>query len=135
MGLKLALKSEMALLPQEIEVWYVLPALRRELAAALIVRGLTQKAVAGLLGVTEAAVSQYVHSKRAQKVAFSAEFKKRVNEACGKIESKAWSGYEALQHLAQDFRLTKDLCKLHHELERVPSDCDICLEDFHGHQA
>lgn len=52
-------------LPCEFSVWYVLPSLRRELALALISEhGLSQRRTADLLGLTEAAVSQYVHGKR-----------------------------------------------------------------------
>ena len=35
--------------PQEIEVWYVLPAIRKQLALELIKQGLTQSQVSKLL--------------------------------------------------------------------------------------
>ena len=65
--------------PQEIEVFYILPALRRELAVSLKSAGKSQKAIAGLLGVTEAAVSQYFSSKRASQVKFSDSLKKAID--------------------------------------------------------
>ncbi len=51
--------------PCEIFVWYLLPGLRRELARSMINdHNLTQVQVAGKLGVTAAAVSQYLSKKR-----------------------------------------------------------------------
>ena len=51
--------------PQEIEVWYVLPAIRKELVVTLKEKNLTQKKIAEFLNITEAAVSQYIKQKRA----------------------------------------------------------------------
>ena len=52
-------------MPCEIITWYMLPAIRRELAIRLIEHhGCTQKEAAGLLGLTSAAVSQYLARKR-----------------------------------------------------------------------
>jgi len=51
--------------PCENITWYMLPALRRGLAIRLIQHhGCTQKEAAGLLGLTDAAVSQYLARKR-----------------------------------------------------------------------
>jgi predicted transcriptional regulator len=52
-------------IPCEIIVWYILPGIRKELAMSLIEdHKMTQTKVASLLGVTEAAISQYRSSKR-----------------------------------------------------------------------
>jgi len=51
--------------PCELVIWYVIPDLRSELAKILINDfNLKQKDVAGLFGVTPAAVNQYMSSKR-----------------------------------------------------------------------
>ena len=39
-------------MPQEIEVWYIIPALRRELAKQMVEAGLTQKKIADLMGIS-----------------------------------------------------------------------------------
>jgi len=129
MPLKAEKQPDMAMLPQEIEVWYVLPALRCEMAKAFLEEGLTQKQVAHTLGVTEAAVSQYVHAKRAQNVAFSEGFKTKIKAACQGINAGKQTAYEAVQYLVRDFKESKQLCDLHHRLEGVPSDCNICLSE------
>lgn len=51
--------------PCELIIWYVLPAIRRELARSMIEDfGLTQRAAANKLGLTDAAISQYLSAKR-----------------------------------------------------------------------
>lgn len=51
--------------PCEVITWYVLPVIRRELATTLVKEhGITQKKTAELLGLTDAAISQYVSKKR-----------------------------------------------------------------------
>ena len=51
-------------MPCEIIIWYVLPGIRREITKNMIKNGLTQKEAAKKLGVTDAAVSQYLSEKR-----------------------------------------------------------------------
>lgn len=51
--------------PCEQILWYIVPAIRKEIARNLIEKhGLSQKDVANLLGVTPAAISQYLSKKR-----------------------------------------------------------------------
>lgn len=50
--------------PLEIEYWFVLPAIRRELALRLVERNLKQREIAKIVGMTEAAVSQYIKGNR-----------------------------------------------------------------------
>ena len=51
--------------PCEIITWYMLPAIRRELAVKLVEGyGCPQKQAAEYLGVTDAAISQYLTKKR-----------------------------------------------------------------------
>ena len=45
--------------PQEIEVWYVLPVIRSELAKELLNHNLTQKEISLKLGITEAAMFKH----------------------------------------------------------------------------
>ena len=73
--LKIIERSQKMMLPQEIEVWYMLPAIRKEFALTLIRHELSQKEVAKLLGVTEAAVSQYKSEKRAHGLEFNEHIK------------------------------------------------------------
>ena len=66
-------------LPQEIEVLFILPALRRELSKELIkTYGITYEKTGKLLGITKAAVSQYISHKRAAKIRLHPKALERV---------------------------------------------------------
>jgi len=69
------------MMPQEVEVWYVLPAIRRELAKVMKTKVIprvnedgkkedhkvTQKEIARMLGVTEPAITQYLLKKKGRR--------------------------------------------------------------------
>ena len=69
------------MMPQEVEVWYVLPSIRRELAKVMKTKvvtrtnedgekadhKVTQKEIARMLGVTEPAITQYLLKKKGQR--------------------------------------------------------------------
>lgn len=69
----------MYLLPQEIEVWYIIPAVRKELALRLTKDyGLSFEKTGNILGISKAAVSQYLSNKRANKIKLSSDVKFEV---------------------------------------------------------
>ena len=55
-------------MPQEIATWYIIPAIRREFVKEMISQGLSQRQAADRLGLTEAAVSNYMKDKRASEI-------------------------------------------------------------------
>ena len=76
----------MYLLPQEIEVWYIIPAVRKEFAKLLTgTHGFSYEKAGGALGISKAAVSQYLSNKRANKVCLDAKTKREVKKSAGKI--------------------------------------------------
>ncbi len=69
-------------LPQEIEVWYIIPAVRREFSRVLVKKHkLTMEKAGELLGVSKAAVSQYLKGKRASEFKLCPECKKAIQES------------------------------------------------------
>lgn len=78
-------------IPCELIVWYVLPAIRRELARELVDKhGMIQAEVARKFGVTDAAVSQYLKSKRGSNKELEAsgrydEFKNEITISAQRI--------------------------------------------------
>ncbi len=110
--------------PQEIEVWYVLPAIRREVCKSLVAKGMTQRAVARMLGVTEPAVSQYIRSKRASKLKFDAKFMALIEWTCGQMAEGKISAYEGIQQLAFSYKRSGCMCVLHRKLDKVPPCCE-----------
>lgn len=72
--------------PCEVAVWEILPAIRRELAITLVKElSLNQRETARILGLTEAAVSQYVNSKRGSKMEISPEIVNEIRKAAKTI--------------------------------------------------
>lgn len=124
-------------MPQELEVWYVIPAVRRELALTLKNKGLTQKEVAKKLFITEPAVSQYLKSKRAKQVKFSKEMKNEINKAAEKIlkEPSKINVIKQTQEILKKARINQVLCKLHKEMDETINckckGCD-CYEKLSG---
>ena len=119
----------MTVLPQEIQVWYVIPALRRELARALIQRHrLSQKKVASILGLSEGAISQYLSSKRGINVKFSAKIAAEIEKAANKVNNDNSRVMEELMRLSELKEVKKIMCSLH--LEQEPSierNCNVCF--------
>jgi uncharacterized protein len=117
------------LMPQEIEVWYIIPALRRELARVFVEEyNLSQKEVAGLLGVTEAAISQYKKSKRATEFKSSSDMDIKIQETAKKILADKKNAMKYLYDLTISIRGTKMVCDLHRKHDSsISKKCDVCM--------
>ena len=117
-------------MPQEIEVWYILPAIRRELAKSMIEDyKLSQKETAKILNITESAVSQYVKSKRAKEVEFKGDASKKIKEAAGRIIKDSKMLMKEVYDLSGVIKVSKLLCEIHMQHDKnVPKGCDICLK-------
>ena len=113
--------------PQEIEVLYIIPAIRRELAKALIKVNLSQKAVAQILGITPAAISQYISEKRAKEVKFNEAFQKLIEESAKKIAQNHFLVIQEINELCQNFRKSDLICQVHKQLDTFDNKiCDYC---------
>ena len=114
--------------PQEIDVWYVLPAIRKELAVSMLSKGLKQKDIAKKLGMTEAAVSQYVKNKRAHTVRFPKEIMADIDRAAeSMIHAEPCHRFE-IQAVLNKIMISGFLCEMHRKYDRdVPACCNVCL--------
>ncbi len=113
--------------PQEIEVFYVLPAIRRGLAVCMKSDGKSQKEIAKLLGVTEPAVSQYMSSKRASQLKFNDKLKIAINESAKRITSEI-SLMREMQRLVHLVRSERVICQMHEALGGAPKNCNVCFD-------
>src|SRR3989344_4957961 len=120
----------MNVMPQELEVWYLLPALRRELVKVFIKDyNLKQKEASSLLGITEAATSQYLKSKRASELKFTKDDVKKIKEYAEKIVKDRKHVMEYIYNLCHELRGSKSICDLHKKYTKnIPANCDICVE-------
>ena len=101
-------------LPQEIEVWYIIPAIRRELAENLVKKHkLTYEKAAVILGVSKAAVSQYINKKRAGKFKLPKEIRKEVEKSAELIIKN--------KNIA-----VKEILRLLNIIKRSNCSCNVC---------
>jgi len=105
----------MYLLPQEIEVWYIIPAIRKELAKLLTKRyELSYENAGVLLGVSKAAVSQYLSNKRANKIQLTPGIKKEIKKSAGIISRRPKMALIEIQRILKIMKTKKhscDVCK------------------------
>ena len=72
----------MYMLPQEIEVWYIIPAIRKELAKNLVkTHKMSYEKAGRILGISKAAVCQYLGNKRANKFKLNPDMKKEIKKS------------------------------------------------------
>ena len=119
-------------MPQEIEVRYILPAIRREIARIIIEEhNLNQKEAAKILGLTEAAVSQYRHSKRAKEVVFSDAVVEEIKKSAKKIlEEKNKQRLIAEMYRISSLTNVKHiLCDIHRAQSKDLHNCNICFDE------
>ena len=118
------------IMPQEIEVWYLIPALRRELAKTFIKDyNLSQKKAAEILGMTSAAISQYMSSKRGKEIKFSDNELKEIKKSAKKIIGNKSNLMKELYDLCVLLIKSKTICEIHKSQDdNVTSICDICFK-------
>lgn len=120
-------------MPQEIEVRYILPAIRRELAKIFIkIHKLSQKEAAKILGLTEAAISQYQHSKRAKEVVFSEAVVDEIKKSASKILADKNGRQRLMAEMYRISNLTKVrqvLCDIHRAQSKDLKHCNVCFDE------
>lgn len=114
--------------PQEIEVWYILPSLRKKLAKDLVSLGMKQKEVASTLGITEAAVSQYFKSKRAKDIEFNKKIKDSIKISAQRIYRNKNSYLKEIQDISNLIKKENILCEIHKKYDNLPKKCNICFK-------
>ena len=98
-------------LPQEIEVWYIIPAIRKELAIALTTKHKLSFEKAGeILGVSKAAVSQYLSKKRANRIKIPGAIRKEIEKSAEIIVKDHGKVIDEIQRLVTLMRVKKSYC-------------------------
>lgn len=117
------------MLPHEIEVWYIIPAIRKELAKVLKEeQGLSQKQIASILHISPAAVSQYLNEKRAKEVRFNGEIKSLIKSSANRLALNPPRFTQEITRLTQNIRNCEFICKIHQFYEPdINSECRDCF--------
>ena len=119
-------------MPQEIEVRYILPAIRRELASVLTKeQKLSQKEAAEIMGLTEAAISQYRHSKQAKEIVFTDDILAEIRKSANNIlKEKSRQRYMAeMRRISNLAKVKHILCDIHRKQSKELSTCNVCFEE------
>ncbi|MEM2121485.1 MAG: transcriptional regulator [Candidatus Woesearchaeota archaeon] len=111
--------------PQEVEVWYILPMIRRNLAKELLNLGLKKSEIAKKLGITKAAVSHYVYDKRGDSARIKG-FKKEIKRSAKNI-IEGYCVTREIQKLCMLIRKKGLLCKVHKNYDsNIRGNCNFC---------
>jgi len=117
------------LLPQEIEVWYIIPKIRKEMASIFVDEyKLSYEKTGDILGVSKAAISQYISNKRANKIKLSAEMMKEIKVSAKNIFEKKTNGLKEIERLLQMMKTTKcacDVCKQYNKEVLKYCNCEF----------
>lgn len=119
--------------PCEIIVHKVLAGIRAELAMRLLNEGLTQREIASRLGLSKAAVSQYVNAKRGFDIDFIGPVEDEMQKLSETLKnetqpSEVVDGICAICHAIQD---SGWLCKEHVDPSHTDGNCAICMKRKH----
>ncbi|MBP7708407.1 hypothetical protein KA107_01880 [Candidatus Pacearchaeota archaeon] len=103
----------MYLLPQEVEVWYIIPKVRKELANLLVNKyGWTYEKAGDMLGISKAAISQYLSNKRANKIKVSKEVNKEIEKSAQTVAEGKSNGMQEILRILTFMRSSKQSCEV-----------------------
>ena len=101
--------------PCEVVKWDLLPAIRKELVRAMAAKGIKRKEIARAMGITQAAVCNYLKFKRGENFKFPKPIAKQI-EISADIILKAKLKEEVIYELCRICCLLRKkgfFCKLH----------------------
>lgn len=94
--------------PCELIVWDVLPSIRAAIAEELVKKGISQKEVSRMLGITPPAVSQYVSKKRGYNIEFREDIRQVIAKLADDLIEERVKGNELVQRICEVCRMLKD---------------------------
>ncbi len=90
----------MYFLPQEVEVWYIIPAIRKELSKVLVkTHHMTLEKAGEAIGVSKAAVSQYISKKRGKSIVLPKKVISEIKIAAQNIADKKTDAFHEIMNL------------------------------------
>jgi predicted transcriptional regulator len=116
--------------PCEIVVWYVIPAIRSELAKELLNLGMKQKQISEVLDITQPAVSQYISDKRGHGIKFEPEVQNMIKDFAGDLVSGKAGQQDIIPKMCEICKKVKAeelICQIHKDKDNVPLNCTACM--------
>jgi predicted transcriptional regulator len=113
--------SKQLLHPQEIEVYYIIPTIRRYFAIELA-KTMPQNKVAKILGISSSTISQYKSTKRGHKIILPEIVIQRIKLLAPSIKD-TYAYIQETQNLLKLCRDNNILCDIHHLISELPLQC------------
>ncbi len=100
-------------LPQEIEVWYIIPAIRREIAVCLSKDyKISYEKIGNMLGISKSAISQYIKKKRAAKIKLHEKAMQEIKKSCRTIAKNNIGAIKEIKRVLSIIRKEKLHCEV-----------------------
>ena len=94
--------------PCEEIVWDVLPSIRAATAEELVKRGISQKEVSRMLGITPPAVSQYLSKKRGYNIEFREDIRQAIGVLADDLIKEDIKGTDLVKRICSICRMLQD---------------------------
>ena len=121
--------------PCEMVVWYVIPAIRSELAKDLLALGMKQKKISELMDITQPAISQYITDKRGSGIKFNDDINEMINDFAKELYEEKADKFDIIPRtckICKKIKAEDVLCQIHKEKGDVNVDCQACLGSQHS---
>lgn len=116
--------------PCEIVVWYVIPAIRSELAKELLNLGMKQKDVSKLMDITQPAVSQYITDKRGSGIKLDDNVKDMIKEFARQLSEGEATKVDLIPktcNICKNVKTSDVLEQLNIDKSELGEDCQTCM--------
>ena len=116
--------------PCEIVVWYVIPAIRSELAKELLNLGMRQKDVSELMDITQPAVSQYITDKRGSGIKLDEDVRAMIHEFARQLSEGEATKADLIPKtckICQNVKTADVLEQLNIDKSELGEDCQTCM--------
>lgn len=116
--------------PCEIVVWYVIPAIRSELAKELLNLGMKQKDVSELMDITQPAVSQYITDKRGSGIKLEEDVKQMVRDFALELSTGDATKADLITRtcfICKHVKTSDVLEQLDIDKSKLSDDCQSCM--------
>ena len=116
--------------PCEIVVWYVIPAIRSELAKELLNLGMKQKDVSELMDITQPAVSQYITDKRGSGIKLDEDFRAMIQTFANELSEGKATKVDLIPRtckICHNVKITDVLEQLNIDKSELGDECQSCL--------
>ena len=116
--------------PCEIVVWYVIPAIRSELAKELLHLGMRQKDVSELMDITQPAVSQYITDKRGSGIKLENNIRKMIKDFAHELSDGEATKEDLISRtcvICKHVKTSDVLAQLDIDQSALGEECQNCL--------